>query len=197
MKTSSIAIILCILFVGCTSEDKHADEQPPLAKKINTNIQAENISSDFDFLLGEWDVISKRRKKWLVNNDEWIPAEATCKVWKQLGGMLVMDEFHNTRNGKEQVSSTLRIYNPNKKEWTLYWLSTAFPNLGLMPQVKGSFKNGTGRFFGEEDFNGKKVKLRFLWKISENGTPHWEQAYFDKKNNEWETNWIMDFTKKK
>ncbi len=151
-----------------------------------------SISHDFDFIIGEWEIIGKRRKQWLSNNNEWIETPATCRIWKHMNGMVVLDEFFMERNGETHIGSNYRIYNKNTKEWTIYWASTAFPDLGLLYQVKGKFENGAGKFYGEENHNGKKVKIRFYWK-NENGMPHWEQAYFDEKNEEWETNWVMDF----
>lgn len=163
------------------------------SKNIHIVNETANISTDFDFALGEWEITNKRRKEWLNNNQEWIEFPASTKVWKQLNGMVVLDEFYITQNGVAQIGSSYRIYNKNTREWTIYWASTAYPDLGLIPQVKGRFENGVGTFYGEEDFKGKKVRLRFLWTKTANGTPHWEQAYFDDSRKEWETNWVMEF----
>lgn len=153
------------------------------------------ITSDFDFLMGEWTVKARRLKQRLSASNEWLEYDASCKFWKQLDGRVVMDEFRSVENGKEQLSSTYRIYNPNTEEWTIYWASTAFPDLGLIPQVKGSFQDGVGTFYGEEEFRGEKVQLRFIWKQPTRGTAYWEQAYYDVKREAWETNWTMEFTK--
>ena len=69
------------------------------------------------------------------------------------------------------------------------------PERKLSEQVVGTFNNGIGEFYGTEMFNGKEVKLRFIWKRESLDTAHWEQAYFDEKSKAWETNWTMEFTK--
>lgn len=163
-----------------------------ISKKVK-EMEIPSISNDFDFIIGEWEVTNRRRKEWLTNNQEWAEFSATCKFWKHLNGMVVLDEFYGQANGQPFVGSNYRVYNKNKKEWTNYWSGTAFPDLGLIAQGKGTFENGVGTFLGEEIHNGKKVKLRLLWKMGQNGNPHWEQAYFDETKNEWETNWIMNF----
>ena len=50
-------------------------------------------------------------------------------------------------------------------------------------------------FQGVEMFEGKEMKLRFIWKKESEDTAHWEQAYFDETIGEWETNWTMLFSK--
>ena len=56
-------------------------------------------------------------------------------------------------------------------------------------------KNGIGEFFGEEMFKGRMVKLRFLWSEITGNSARWEQGYYDEKTSEWETNWVMEFTR--
>jgi hypothetical protein len=46
-------------------------------------------------------------------------------------------------------------------------------------------------------FDGRKVRLRFIWKKESVDTAHWEQAYYDEAAGEWETNWTMLFTREK
>ncbi len=59
----------------------------------------------------------------------------------------------------------------------------------------GEVKNGIGVFYGKEHYQGKEYKLRFTWKKHSENTALWEQAYFDEKANEWETNWTMEFSR--
>lgn len=156
----------------------------------------ESISQDFDFALGEWNIQNKRRKEWLANKDEWFDFPATAKIWKHLNGMMVLDKFTTTKDRQTNVGGSFRVFNKNTGEWSIYFASTAYPDMGLIPQAKGRFNGDVGEFFGEEEFNGKMVKLKFIWKKNMNGNPYWEQAYFDESKQEWETNWKMYFSKK-
>ncbi len=151
--------------------------------------------SDFDFLIGNWRVINKRLKERLVENNDWEEFEASLKVWKILDGFANVDEYKTEINGKPFYASTTRVFNPTKNEWSIFWLDTS--SYELLPQVKGTFnENGYGEFYGEELFNGKMTMLRFEWKSINNNSAHWNQAYFDEANNEWEINWTMQFIRK-
>ena len=183
-----LLLVVLLSYISCSSQK----EVRPSYSAVITN-----LSSDFDFTLGEWNVQNQRRKVWLANNDEWITFPASCANWKQLDGMIVMGECEVMRNGQRQRGATIRIYNSTNQEWTMYWAGTAFPQAGLLYQVKGKFTSECyGEFFGEETYQGKSVKLRFTWRQQSADAYDWEQAYFDKANQEWEVNWKMHFTRK-
>ncbi len=151
--------------------------------------------NDFDFLIGNWKIINRRLKERLVRNNEWIEFEASLKVWKILNGYANVDEYKTEINGKSFYASTTRVFNPSKKEWSIYWLDTS--SYELLPQVKGTFnEKGEGEFYGEELFNNKMTKLRFTWKDINGNSAYWDQAYFDENRNEWEINWTMNFYRK-
>lgn len=151
--------------------------------------------TDFDFLPGHWTVENKKLKERLKNSNEWIEFPATLETREILNGLGSTDEFRATFPEGEFVGLSVRIVNPANDEWTIYWADTAHPELKLTEQVSGFFEDGIGLFYGEEVHDGKKVRLRFLWKKETANTAQWEQAYWDEARDEWETNWIMVFTK--
>ena len=108
-----------------------------------------------------------------------------------------MDEMKSSYFGDEFIGVSIRMFDPTAGEWTIYWADTASPERKLTEQVVGTFKDGVGEFFGTEIFDGRKVRLRFIWKKESVDTAHWEQAYYDEAAGEWETNWTMLFTRKK
>ncbi len=152
---------------------------------------------NFDFLVGKWSIQNKRLKERLVNSNEWIEFPAEMETEKILNGLGVVDEFKTDINGEEFVGLSIRLFDPKSNNWTIYWADTASPERYLTEQVVGKFQNGIGEFFGKEKFNGKEIPLRFIWKKESEDTAQWEQAYYDERNKEWETNWIMVFTKVK
>lgn len=149
---------------------------------------------NFDFLIGKWDVVNRRLKERLTNCDEWIEFSAAMETKSILNGLGTMDEMKSSHFGNNFVGLSIRILNPVLDEWTIYWADTANPEVGLKKQVVGKFENGKGTFFGKEDYQGKVVKLRFLWIKESSSTAKWEQAYYDEANQVWETNWTMLFT---
>ena len=150
---------------------------------------------NFDFLIGKWEVLNRRLKDRLVNSHEWIEFTAHMETKSILNGLALMDEMKTNFFGDDFVGLSIRMVNPKTNEWTIYWADTANPDLFMKEQVRGKFSNGIGEFYGKEFYQGQEVKLRFVWKKPTKDTALWEQAYFDEKNNTWETNWTMTFTK--
>ena len=150
---------------------------------------------NFDFLIGKWTVRNKRLKERLKNCVEWTEFQAEMETKPILNGLGLMDEMKSSHFGDDFIGFSIRMVNPKTNIWTIYWADTASPENYLKEQVVGEFKNGIGVFYGKELYLEKEYKLRFTWKKLSENTALWEQAYFDKKVKEWETNWVMEFTK--
>ena len=58
----------------------------------------------------------------------------------------------------------------------------------------GSFSGDVGIFEGDDTFEGRPIRMRFVWSGITTPTPRWEQAFSEDDGETWETNWIMDFT---
>lgn len=149
---------------------------------------------NFDFLIGKWNVLNKRLKERLNNCEDWIEFPAEMETKPFLNGLGLMDEMKSSHFGDDFIGFSIRMINPKTNIWTIYWADTSNPENYLKEQVVGEFKNGIGEFYGKEFYQGKEYRLRFTWKKQSANTALWEQAYFDKLKNEWETNWIMEFT---
>ena len=61
--------------------------------------------------------------------------------------------------------------------------------------MRGRFSDGRGRFYGEETFQGRPIRVRFIWTPMTPTTCRWEQAFSEDDGKTWETNWIMSFTR--
>ena len=61
--------------------------------------------------------------------------------------------------------------------------------------MQGSFEAGIGSFYAEEDFEGRPIRVHFLWTRTDTAAPRWEQAFSEDGGRTWETNWEMDFTR--
>ena len=59
----------------------------------------------------------------------------------------------------------------------------------------GRFVDGVGTFYGDDTWEGKPVRVRFIWSKIDLTHCHWEQAYSSDGGKSWETNWLMDFTR--
>lgn len=115
---------------------------------------------DFDFLADARNIHNRRLKHRLADLDEGKEFPATVEFRKILNGLANVDQFEAQCNGASFEGVSLRVFNPATAQWTIYWMDTSKPMLA--ERVVGAFENGRGEFFGEEEFNGGKVKLRFL-----------------------------------
>jgi hypothetical protein len=160
------------------------------AKKGGTGTTGVN---DFDFFINTWRVHHRRLKERLAKNHEWIEFEGTSTAQKILGGLGNMDDNVLNLPGGTYRAVTIRTYDAAKKLWSIWWIDSRHPG-PLDPPVVGRFENGVGTFYANDTFNGKPIRVRYLWR-NHSDTPHWEQAFSDDGGKTWETNWTMDFTR--
>jgi hypothetical protein len=78
-------------------------------------------------------------------------------------------------------------------QWSIWWLDGRFPLGPLDPPVRGEFKDGVGTFYADDTFNGKPIRIRFIWSHISAATCRWEQAFSSDRGARWETNWTMNF----
>lgn len=152
---------------------------------------------DFDFAFGSWTVALSRLLKPLTGSTEWVEYEGTsiCRpVWD---GRANVDEFRVRARATGAVIDglTLRLYDPASAEWSLYWASAANGVLGLPPTVGHFGEDGIGAFYDEEEIEGRKVLVRYLWSDITPGSAHFEQAFSTDGGATWEPNWISTQTR--
>jgi hypothetical protein len=150
-------------------------------------------AGDFDFLIGDWSVAHRSRKRRLGGEDEWIEFSGPASVRKILGGLGNFDEIRIDVPGGGYRGATLRLFNPATGDWTIHWMDSRNPKLD--PPMVGRFQHGTGLFFGDDTFEGRPIRVRFIWSPMTPEACRWEQAFSVDGGKTWETNWIMTFTR--
>ena len=148
---------------------------------------------DFDFLMGRWDVRNRRLRARLAGSDEWDVFESTVVARSILDGLGNEDEFRTGFDGGF-VAMSFRFFDPVSGLWSIYWADSRRSGK-LDPPLFGSFSADIGTFLGEDVFEGRRIRLRFIWSGVTTPTPRWEQAFSDDDGETWETNWTMDFTR--
>jgi hypothetical protein len=145
---------------------------------------------DFDFLAGAWTLRNRRLKKRLVGNDDWeeFPAVDCAQIY--LGGVVNVDEIQFPTKG--WAGATFRNFDLEKRQWSIYWVSSRDGK--LRPPVLGGFSGDRGEFYGEDEDDGRPVKARFLWIKQGPDRAHWEQA-FSLDGKTWEVNWVNELTR--
>ena len=149
---------------------------------------------DFDFLVGHWTVKHRRLKQRLANSQDWEIFDGTTAASLCLGGQAIVDD--NVLNLPAGVyrALTLRTYNPATHKWSIWWLDSRHPDQPD-PPLAGEFRDGVGTFFGNDTYEGKPIRVRFIWSGITASSARWEQAFSVDGGLTWEVNWLMEFTR--
>ena len=155
---------------------------------MNTENDGRN---DFDFLIGTWKVHHRMLTPRLKRSTEWIEFEGETVDRKIMNGLGNMDEniIHMQTGPVHAIS--LRLFNPQAKEWSIHWSTDRMGVLDI-PMI-GGFNDGLGEFYSQETHDGMHVYSRFIWSMITADSCQWEQALSDDGGKTWETNWIMEF----
>ncbi|MEU4834297.1 hypothetical protein [Streptosporangium sp. NPDC023615] len=148
--------------------------------------------NDFDFLVGTWDVVNRRRTDALDDTSEWEEFPGVSHASRHFEGGANFDEITFPTKGFGGV--TLRLFDVEREQWSLYWSSSLTGT--LYPPVVGRFTGGRGEFYGDDTHEGKEVRTRFVWSDITERSVRWEQAFSVDGGETWVINWIMEFTRR-
>lgn len=173
--------------------------ESPRERRERTTFEGEptrmtmNSAVGFDFLIGDWSVRHRRLKRRLAADTEWIEFVGRASARKILGGLANIDEMTIDLPSGPYVGATLRLFNPGTGLWSIYWMDSRNP--ALDPPVVGGFAGSRGLFYGDDTFEGRPIRIRFVWIVLSTSACTWEQAFSDDMGQSWETNWTMEFTR--
>jgi len=187
---SSWPIVLAALPVAGIAADAPAAADSSAVSPPGYSLASTGGVHDFDYFAGAWTTRQHRLKARGVGSDEWEDFPATLCMSLYIGGVATVDELYFPTKGWSGL--TLRTFDLEKQQWSIYWISSATGR--LEPPVVGGFDGNQGFFYGEDQDNGRAVKVRFTWNKLDRDHARWQQA-FSYDNRTWETNWIADFTR--
>jgi hypothetical protein len=152
---------------------------------------------DFDWMHGTWKATLKRLVKPLTGSTTWVEFEGKQTTRQLWDGRANIDEFvvDNAATKTNIQGLTLRLYNPETREWSLYWANARKGTLAMPPTVGRFDGKGRGEFYNREDFDGKPIVVRYTWSNITANSAHFEQAFSPDDGKTWETNWISDLTR--
>jgi hypothetical protein len=150
--------------------------------------------SDFDYLVGNWNIRNRTLKAQLVGGDEWREFDATQEFRLILLGLGNFDIFHTELNGKPFEGLTVRLFAPGTRLWTIYWADS---NAMKLDDGKvGSFDGDLGEFFGREVVAGKDVIVKFHWDKRNRQAPIYSRAFSADAGRTWKWNWYSTFSRR-
>src|SRR5579884_4215498 len=181
---SALLLVACL---GAGTAQTTSDEAKPDSR---STAAAHDGQHDFDFELGRWKIHLKRRLHPLTGSNTWVEFDGTSATRKVWDGRAQLEQFETKGAGGQIEGLTLRTYNPQTHQWSLYWANSKDGTV-VPPQV-GEFKDGRGEFYGQDTLNGRLIYIRFIWSKTDTNMPHFEQAFSDDGGKTWEVNWITD-----
>ena len=149
---------------------------------------------DFDFLAGgRWHVANRRLRQRLAGSSDWMTFEATSHASAHLGGQVSTDEIVFPDLGFSGF--TFRTLDVAAKQWAIYWINSRDGR--VTPPVRGGWDGDRGEFFGDDEDDGRPVRVRFLWERLGADQARWSQDFAlvgqdGAADGPWETNWVME-----
>lgn len=202
MKPLQSGLALCVLCTASlfASPLPAPSQEPPgnVKPALGNDAAQPDGQHDFDFEIGTWKIHLKKRLHPLTGSATWVDFDGTSVTRKVWDGRANLEEFETDGPSGHIEGLTLRLYNPQSHQWSLYWGSAAQGNLGIpVTPMVGQFNNGRGEFYDQEDYQGRAIYVRFLWSEITPNSAHFEQSFSADGGRTWETNWITDQTRVK
>jgi hypothetical protein len=198
MNTSRLfrtSLLLSLLAIASQPLHAGAQEGSNAAKTQPPQPAMRDGQHDFDWELGTWKTRLKRRLRPLTGSTEWVEYEGTTVVRKVWNGRANLVELDVTGPAGHIEGLSLRLYNPESRQWSLNFSNSASGTLTL-PTI-GGFENGRGEFYAQETLNGRAIFVRFVISDITPESCRFEQAFSDDGGKTWEVNWIATDTRVK
>lgn len=153
-------------------------------------------AAQFDFWLGEWNVVSRNRPP---GDGEWVTTgSATDRVYTAVGGCAVVEHWRGYAfpSAGHIVGFSVRAWEPGAREWRLVLL---WPVAGppAFVESRGVFADGRGLFtrsFTSPAGDSLLGGLRF--DAIESDAFRWANGISRDRGDSWESTWTMEFTRR-
>jgi len=176
-----------VFLAGLSCVDAQAN---PVAA-AQTAAERRDGQHDFDFELGTWKIHLKQLMHPLTGSTTWVEFDGTSVTRSVWNGRANLEEFEVDSPTGHIEGLTLRLYDPNAHQWSLYWANSRTGTMGGPPNI-GEFKGGRGEFYSQDTLNGRTILVRYVWSGITPTSAHFEQSFSDDGGKTWEVNWITD-----
>jgi hypothetical protein len=172
-------------------------QQPSRPSGISAQVAPQHDGArDFDFLIGNWKAHVRRLPDRLVGSTTWVEYDGISNHKKILDSNANFEEFEvdNPEKHLHIKAQTLRLYNPDSHQWSIYPLDLDKGALNL-PPVVGQFTGNRGEFYDQEQYKGRSILVRYVWLNISPKSARMEQSFSPDGGKTWETNWICELTR--
>jgi len=154
-----------------------------------TQTQRPNGRVDFDLETGHWQEQHRHLKHVLQGPTDWEEFTGISMARTILEGPGLLDEISNERAKRSFQGITLRLFEPQTQQWSIYPATSAQGALAV-PMI-GGFMSGRGVSYSRAPIDGMHHFTRFLWHEITPSPYSWEQAYSADSGAIWETSCIQ------
>ena len=199
MKSSRFGLILlAFMSVVLLIAEVHALSGMPksqLSANASTAAQRDG-SHDFDFLIGDWKAHVHRLPERLKGSNVWIEYDGISNHKKLLDSNANFEEFDVSSPDKKLriKAQTLRLYNPESHQWSIYLVDLDRGTLEV-PPVVGQFNGKHGEFYNQQIWEGRAVLVRYVWLDISPKSSRMEQSFSADGGKTWEVNWICELSR--
>src|SRR5271163_4554896 len=159
LKNIQTCLMLCALALLCQPSQAFAQQNPNASPTNDPQATTDHDPQhDFDFEIGTWHTHLKRLQHPLTGSTTWIEYDGTSKISKIWNGRANLVEMEVDGPTGHIEGLSLRLYNPQSREWSLNFASSAQGTMSV-PTV-GEFKNNRGEFYDQETFNNRTILVR-------------------------------------
>ncbi|MBA3592701.1 MAG: hypothetical protein M3Q12_13860 [Pseudomonadota bacterium] len=162
-----------------------SDAAPPTQQALPS------ANHDFDFFFGQWKVQNRRLLPTPQNGNEWESFDGLQICEPLLGGLANYDELRD--GAGVPLGLSVHLFDVAAQRWKAYWVS-ARDGL-LQPALTGGFSDSQGVLEGNDQIDGRPVRLRHTWSRLNTAQPRWEQAISADEGLTWQPNWTMNYTR--
>lgn len=149
---------------------------------------------DFDWEIGSWTTQLKRLKSPLSGSKTWVEYQGTTEVRPVMGGRANLVELKVEGPAGRIEGASLRLYNPQARQWSLNFASAS--GGVLTPAPIGAFHKGCGEFYAQDSWEGRAILVRFVISGITPTSARFEQAFSADGGKSWEVNWIAVDTRR-
>jgi hypothetical protein len=152
---------------------------------------------DFDFLIGDWKAHVRRLPERLVGSTAWDEYEGISNHHKLLDSNANFEQFEvSSSDGKKLhiKGQTLRLYNPDTRQWSIYLLDLDKGTIDT-PPVVGDFRDGRAELYNQQVWKGRVVLVRYQWFNLSPKAARMEQAFSPDGGKTWEVNWVCELSR--
>ncbi|MGA2420035.1 MAG: hypothetical protein ABSG69_08130 [Candidatus Acidiferrum sp.] len=153
-------------------------------------------SHDFDFLIGDWKAHVRVLRDRLNGSNDWVEYNGISNHKKLLDSNANFEEFdaYSEQLQKRNKGQTLRLYNPESHQWSIYLVDVDKGTLDL-PPVIGQFTENRGEFYNQDTYKGRAIYVRYVWMNISPKSARMEQSWSADGGKTWEVNWICELSR--